>query len=73
MAKGVKLSPGREKPLLFLARIFRESGESATATKVLRRALKLSPDNPALVQEMCLIQGTSKRSNRRFLERFRRR
>ena len=73
VAKGVKLSPGRDKPLLFLARIFRESGESATATKVLRRALKLSPDNPALVQEMCLIQGTSKRSNRRFLERFRRR
>ncbi len=73
VAKGVKLSPGRGKPLLFLARIFRESGEGATAAKVLRRALKLSPDDPALVQEMCLIEGTSKRSNRRFLARFRKR
>ena len=73
VAKGVKLAPGREKPLLFLARIFRESGETETAAKVLRRALKLSPDNPALVQEMCLIEGTSARSKRGFLARFRRR
>lgn len=73
VAKGVKLAPGREKPLLFLARIFRESGETETAAKVLRRALRLSPDNPALVQEMCLIEGTSARSKRGFLERFRRR
>jgi tetratricopeptide (TPR) repeat protein len=73
VAKGVKLAPGREKPLLFLGRIFRESGEIATAAKVLRRALELSPDSPALVQEMCLIQGTTKRSNRGFLARFRKR
>ena len=71
VAKGVKLSPDREKPLLFLGRIFRESGEAAQAAKVLRRALELSPDSPALVQEMCLIQGTSKRANRGLFARLR--
>lgn len=73
VAKGIKLAPGREKPLLFLARIFRESGDTVNAAKVLRRALKLSPDSPALVQEMCLIEGTSKRANRGLFARFRNR
>jgi len=59
VAKGVKLAPGREKPLLFLARIFREVGEGAMAAKVLRRALKVNPDSPAVVQELCMIDAAA--------------
>jgi len=61
VAKGVKLAPAREKPLLFLGRIFREAGEAGMAAKVLRRALKINPDSPAIVQELCMIDGTDAR------------
>jgi Tfp pilus assembly protein PilF len=74
VAKGVKLSPGREKPLLFLSRIFRETGDAAMSAKVLRRALLSNPDSPALVQEMCLIKrGGSKAKPKKLLDRLRRR
>jgi CheY-like chemotaxis protein/tetratricopeptide (TPR) repeat protein len=62
VAKGVKLAPDREKPLLFLGRIFREIGDAAMAEKILRRALKINPDSPALVQELCLIDANDSRS-----------
>lgn len=74
VAKGVKISPDREKPLLFLSRIFRETGELEMAAKVLRRALRANPDSPALVQEMCLIDpGSSQSKRKKLLDRFRRR
>lgn len=74
VAKGVKLAPGREKPLLFLSRIFRETGDLSMAAKVLRRALLSNPDSPALVQEMCLIKRSgSKPKAKNLLERLRRR
>jgi len=73
VAKGVKISPNREKPLLFLSRIFRETGELEMAAKVLRRALRANPDSPALVQEMCLIDpGSSQSKRKKLLDRFRR-
>ena len=72
VAKGVKLGPGREKPLLFLSRIFRETGDIGMAAKVLRRALAENPDSPALAQEMCLIEPDRKKSKaNKFLDRFR--
>lgn len=72
VAKGVKLAPGREKPLLFLSRIFRETGDLSMAAKVLRRALLSNPDSPALVQEMCLIKRIgSKPKAKNLLERLR--
>lgn len=72
VAKGVKLAPDREKPLLFLGRIFREIGDAAMAEKVLRRALKLNPDSPALVQELCLIDANdSRRREKSLIERLR--
>ena len=42
IANGVKLSPDREKPLLFLARIFRDIGDGEMAEKVLQRALRIN-------------------------------
>jgi cytochrome c-type biogenesis protein CcmH/NrfG len=72
VAKGVKLAPDREKPLLFLSRIFRETGDPAMAEKVLRRALKIAPDNPALVQEMCLMLSEDTQSkSKSFIDRLR--
>lgn len=74
VAKGVKLAPGREKPLLFLSRIFRLTGDPSMSAKVLRRALKTNPDSPALIQEMCLIQSGNARSKpKKILDRLRRR
>jgi cytochrome c-type biogenesis protein CcmH/NrfG len=73
VAKAVKIDPGREKPLLYLSRIFRETGEREMAAKVLRRALRENPDSPALVQEMCLIDpGSSQSKRKKIFDRFRR-
>ena len=72
VAKGVKLAPDREKPLLFLGRIFREVGDAAMARKVLRRALKIHPDSPAVVQEICLIDMDDPRATgKSLLDRLR--
>ena len=58
--------------MLFLSRVFRESGDLGMAQKVLRRALKIRPDDPALVQEMCLMKLTNERpTGRKLLDRFR--
>jgi cytochrome c-type biogenesis protein CcmH/NrfG len=72
VAKGVKYGSGREKPLLFLSRIFRESGDVSMAAKVLRRALAANPDSSALVQEMCLIKaGSSQSKPKGLIDRLR--
>ena len=44
IAKGIKLSPDREKPLLFLGRVFKAAGELENARKLFRRVLKIKPD-----------------------------
>ena len=56
IAKGVKLAPDQVTPLFFLGRVFRETGASASAAKVLRKALVLSPDHHEVLQELCLMQ-----------------
>jgi CheY-like chemotaxis protein/tetratricopeptide (TPR) repeat protein len=56
IAKGVKLAPDQVTPLFFLGRVFRETGASASATKVLRKALTLSPDHHEVLHELCLMQ-----------------
>ena len=72
VARAVKLSPDRGTPLLFLGRIFRETGDTAMASKILRRALEIDPDNPAVVQEMCLISPSdSQAGNKGLLGRLR--
>ncbi len=44
IATGIKLSPDREKSLLFLGLVFKAAGELENARKVFRRALKIKPD-----------------------------
>ena len=56
IAKGVKLAPDQVTPLFFLGRVFRETGASASAAKVLRKALALSPDHHEVLHELCLVQ-----------------
>ncbi len=56
IAKGVKLAPDQVTPLLFLGRVFRETGALASAAKVLRKALTLSPDHHEVLHDLCLVQ-----------------
>jgi CheY-like chemotaxis protein/tetratricopeptide (TPR) repeat protein len=56
IAKGVKLAPDQVTPLFFLGRVFRETGAPASAAKVLRKALTLSPDHHEVLHELCLMQ-----------------
>jgi CheY-like chemotaxis protein/tetratricopeptide (TPR) repeat protein len=55
IARGVKLSPDRWKPLVFLARVFVAAEEPENARKILRRAIKLHPDCRAAHQELRLL------------------
>jgi Tfp pilus assembly protein PilF len=69
IAKGIKLSPERESPYLFLARIFKASKDVASARKVLRRASRLHPDSVELKREArTLMVGKQKRKG--FLRRL---
>jgi hypothetical protein len=61
IAQGIKLSPGREKPLLFLGRVFKAAGDLENARKVFRRALKIKPDcHDAQVELRLLVRAASK-------------
>jgi CheY-like chemotaxis protein/tetratricopeptide (TPR) repeat protein len=55
IAKGIKMSPERESPYLYLGRIFRETGEPDSARKVLRRANRLHPGSVELKRELRLL------------------
>jgi CheY-like chemotaxis protein len=56
IARGVKLSPEREKPLLFLGRVFRATGKTELAARMFRRAIKLRPNCHEAQQELRLMQ-----------------
>ena len=56
IANGIKRSPNRELSYVFLARILKAKGESETAKKVLRKALRLKPDCHPAIQEMRLLE-----------------
>ncbi len=72
IAKGVKLAPDQVTPLFFLGRVFRETGASASAAKVLRKALALSPDHHEVLHELCLMQmDTPQRKKKGLLGRLR--
>jgi CheY-like chemotaxis protein/tetratricopeptide (TPR) repeat protein len=55
VAKGIKLSPNREKPYLYLGRIFRENGAVDRARKMFENALRIKPDCHAALQELRLL------------------
>jgi len=72
MAKGVKLAADQVTPLLFLGRVFRETGAAASAVKVFRKALLLSPEHHEVLQELCLVQvDPTRRKKKGLLDRLR--
>ena len=56
IANGIKRSPDRELPYVYLARILREKGETETARKVLRRALRIKPGCHPALRELRLLE-----------------
>jgi CheY-like chemotaxis protein/tetratricopeptide (TPR) repeat protein len=57
IAQAIKLSPGRDKPLLFLGRVFKAAGDVENARKVFRRALKIRPDGLEAQRELRELDG----------------
>lgn len=55
IARGIKQTPDRWKPLVYLGRVFVAAGERENARKVLRRALKVQPDCHAALLELRLL------------------
>ncbi len=62
VAKGIKLSPEREKPYILLGRIFKATGEEGTAQKMFRRALQIKPGCHEALQEMRLSKLRAQKS-----------
>ena len=62
VAKGIKLSPEREKPYIFLGKIFKATGEEKTAQKMFRRALQIKPGCHEALQEMRLSKLRAEKS-----------
>jgi CheY-like chemotaxis protein/tetratricopeptide (TPR) repeat protein len=55
VAKGIKLSPNREKPYVYLGKIFRENGAVDRARKMFKSALRIKPDCREALQELRLL------------------
>lgn len=52
IAKGIKLSPNREKPYVYLGKIFRENGAADRARKMFENAVRIKPDCYEALQEL---------------------
>ena len=61
IANGIKRSPDRELPYVFLARLLRAKGETETARKVLRRALRIRPGCIPAQRELRLLEMRSRK------------
>ncbi len=70
IARGIKLSPERDTPYLFLGRIFKVMGEIDDAEKMFRRALTIRPHCLAAAQELRVIQLRKKNQSGGFLKRL---
>jgi cytochrome c-type biogenesis protein CcmH/NrfG len=70
IAQGIKLSPEREKPLLFLGRVFKAAGDFGNARKVFRRALKIKPECHDAQVELRLLVRAAPKKNRSLLDRL---
>ena len=62
IAKGIKLSPQREKPYLYLGRIFRTNGAADRARKMFERAVRIKPDCHAALQELRILELREQKS-----------
>jgi CheY-like chemotaxis protein/tetratricopeptide (TPR) repeat protein len=70
--QGRKLAPDREKPYLFLGRLYKAAGRDRMAEKMFTRAVQLDPDCLEALRELRLIHMRRERSRglvRRFLRR----
>lgn len=67
--KAMKLDPKATRPLVALARYFYKGSSSATAEKLLNKALELSPDDPEAVFELgdvYRLWGKMRQAKKRF-------
>ena len=69
ISKGIKLSPNREKPYVYLGKVFRESGAPDRARKMLECALRIKPDCPSALHELHLL-GTQQGKDSGVLNRL---
>ena len=70
--QGRKLAPDREKPYLFLGRLYKAAGRDRIAEKMFTRAVQIDPDCLEALRELRLIHMRRERSRglvRRFLRR----
>jgi CheY-like chemotaxis protein len=70
--KGRKLAPGREKPYLFLGRLYKAANREKIAEKAFVRAVQLDPDCVEALRELRLLNMRRERSRglvRRILRR----
>ena len=69
---GRKLAPGREKPYLFLGRLYKAANRERLAEKVFLRAVQLDPDCVEALRELRLLHMRREKSRglvRRILRR----
>jgi len=64
IAKGIKLSPGREKPYVYLGKIFRANGAADRAGKMFENALRIKPDCHEARQELGLLDQEQEKSGK---------
>ena len=72
IAKGIKLSPQREKSYVYLGRIFRANGAADRARKMFERALRIEPDCHAARLELRILERREQTSGgllKRLLKR----
>ena len=70
--RGRKLAPGREKPYLFLGRLYKAANRERLAEKVFLRAVQLDPDCVEALRELRLLHMRREKSRglvRRILRR----
>jgi hypothetical protein len=71
IAKGIKMSPEREKSFLFLGRIFKAIGQTKNARGMFRRALKIRPEFHPAKQELRLLNMRERKKQKKgFLDRL---
>ncbi len=70
IARGIKLSPDRELPYVYLGRIFKVQGELDKARKMFDRALKIRPHCREAAQEVRLMEMRDRKKKPGLLGRF---
>jgi len=62
IARGVKLSPKRALPYVYLGRIFKAIDDAEHARKMFRKATKVDPDCHPALQELRLLEMREQKS-----------